>query len=457
MSSYKVFCETDNQWEYFETLYPKEECPINNSHTVKAGSLVNIGPSKKSYNILRSQFENYIISLGTNGESGFNNATEQEKYLCCQHQIGTFDQRLNFTGLDNLILYNEDFIENYNFDYVHNISYISNNGTSGTNSIVNLNGYQLDINEKIHICNVKEIHSNDGLYSLLINKINNKINCYNTAYKIIDNDYILTYYNTYKKQFETVDNGDNFFKIYYLLNDDLYKNITTYYNTPKSYNFKDGVYKRLHPKYTFDRGFLIKCEYFESLQVTKDSFGFYVYNYAYPVVKVNFVYVFGDDEYVHHRHTKREWVMLDGTYSNDVKHVVKVYDGQQGRIEGIRRRSNIMDQIIVETVGLIVMLDPNINTISEAEEVSLPLLNSAISDVNKFKEGDVQPLISFMITYQLPLGTNGGNWLEYVIPNTGGVTIRNYIISKLQGSILEDDIFGDSSIIDEYGDINETF
>ena len=39
---YKVWCETDNQWEYAEGV-PTETCPTNGAHTVKVGSIAITG------------------------------------------------------------------------------------------------------------------------------------------------------------------------------------------------------------------------------------------------------------------------------------------------------------------------------------------------------------------------------------------------------------------------------
>ncbi len=77
--NYKIFCEDDQKWESFDSLMPREVCPINPTHTIRQGSMSLIGESNSDYKVLR---ENLMIQVAT---EGFANLTLEEKEIASSH------------------------------------------------------------------------------------------------------------------------------------------------------------------------------------------------------------------------------------------------------------------------------------------------------------------------------------------------------------------------------------
>jgi len=102
MSKFKIYCETDNQWEHYDSLYPINECPVDSNHIVRNGSLSIDGKSTTSYILLRNLFKNYIISLGTDEDSGFDAASDELKYLCVIHGIASKEKRIAYTNQETV-------------------------------------------------------------------------------------------------------------------------------------------------------------------------------------------------------------------------------------------------------------------------------------------------------------------------------------------------------------------
>lgn len=108
------------------------------------------------------------------------------------------------------------------------------------------------------------------------------------------------------------------------------------------------------------------------------------------------------------------------------------------RNEGIRRRNNIINQLILEVGAMIYLTLPGVTTIQDAEIAALPFLDAVDSDIDKFIKGNLLPLIQTVQTIDLTQGsTSGGNWLDNDVPGAPGVPIRQYIIGSLMGAISE--------------------
>ena len=81
MKKYCVYCETDSKWEYYDTLMPREVCPTNGTHTIRAGSLANVGDSESDYKVLRN---NLMVQVAT---EGFANLTADEKIIASENFV----------------------------------------------------------------------------------------------------------------------------------------------------------------------------------------------------------------------------------------------------------------------------------------------------------------------------------------------------------------------------------
>jgi hypothetical protein len=231
------------------------------------------------------------------------------------------------------------------------------------------------------------------------------------------------------------DNND-FYVLYCLLNKDAEERLGNYSmaNTPKSIDYKKDLKQRLHPKYTFDvHGWLIEAEYFEELTVATDSYGFHIFSYDKPVVKYNASYVSEASGYVAHRTVTRKWYLASGTYSNDAKISFKIYEPLAARTEGRIRRKNLINRLLIDTVGLFIMTSNDLNNVLEAEADAIPFMRDIDGDINAYYEygtkldsqGNPCKLIQSVMSHTY---SRLDNW----VPGTGDtVSIRDFIISRL--------------------------
>ena len=124
---------------------------------------------------------------------------------------------------------------------------------------------------------------------------------------------------------------------------------------------------------------------------------------------------------------------MDGTLSEDSKDTFKVYPPMVARDEARTRRKNLINDLLIKTVGLIIMTSVDLNTVEEAETDALPLLkdiNSAISAYYEYgtkvdSEGNPCQLIQEIAVHPYPR-------LDNYIPGTSNtVTIRMFIMGSL--------------------------
>lgn len=214
------------------------------------------------------------------------------------------------------------------------------------------------------------------------------------------------------------------FKLYQYINPDM---THTNYNPtipPYSIDYKAGLSKRLHQKLTFKKGFLVECEYFSNCEIQTDPVtGINNYVYSDPILKCNMIYTVGTSNYVSHRYVNRTYQTYDNTYTTDTKTTYKIYNALTARNEGIRRRTNITNEIVVNVAGLL-LLTGNASNITEAETLAIPMLSDITLNLNKYINGDTEPLIdqTEVISY---------SWLDDIINTSTSTTIRLYMLSKL--------------------------
>jgi hypothetical protein len=225
--------------------------------------------------------------------------------------------------------------------------------------------------------------------------------------------------------------------IYTLLNSDkkeFNKNPTL---LPSSINYKIDI-EKLHRKLEFKKGVLIKAEYFKNISISTNPYGIEVYTYSTPVLKCEYEYHVDEQSYIHHRFTRRYWAYIDGAYSTEYKEGPKYYTKLDARNEAVRRRTNIVNDILMSTTGLIYTC-PTITTLLDAENASRLLLLEIDGEIDKFTKGISEPIITKITNIDETLYLNGyniGHWLSNLVPNGGGLTIRQLILSKLSEGML---------------------
>lgn len=225
--------------------------------------------------------------------------------------------------------------------------------------------------------------------------------------------------------------------LYHHLSDDALARLggnPDYSITPKSIDYKKDIDMRYHPKFTFDdNGWLTECEYFEDLNVTVNAYGFHVFNFSNPVLKYESSYTQGADGYVQSRTVTRSWFLTSGTYSTDTKTSFKIYEPLTARAEGRRRRQNLINRLLIDTVGLIIMSSGDLSNVSEAEADAVVLMKEVADGISEYYEygtkvdagGNPCKLIQQITgsTY-----SRLDNW----VPGTGDtVDIRTFILGRL--------------------------
>lgn len=224
----------------------------------------------------------------------------------------------------------------------------------------------------------------------------------------------------------------NHFRIYHHLSPDARSKWGSDFKiTPKSIDYKKDLSKSLNPQYIFDQyGFLVQTIYYENVELVQGPIT-PILNYSVPVLKVDIQYFRDTLGYVTHRIVTRSWTLIDGTYSSDTKITTKYYDKLNARTEGRRRRLNLVSNIILETVGLIVMTSPDLNTFEEAEQEGRGILKELGNSISLYYESGA----GTDNENQCPLiqDIQNSTYIRFdnVISTSPYLTIRDYIIMKL--------------------------
>lgn len=115
-------------------------------------------------------------------------------------------------------------------------------------------------------------------------------------------------------------------------------------------------------------------------------------------------------------------LLSDGS-TGYTKNTTKYYTLPEAIDAGETRRSNVITNLKITVLGLI-MAASGVTAIS-AQDLAVPFLNFYTLQVSKYIQGFEDDLKNSI--------NNDTNftWLNLVIPNTGGITIRQYLISEL--------------------------
>lgn len=172
-----------------------------------------------------------------------------------------------------------------------------------------------------------------------------------------------------------------------------------------------GLYK----KRTFDKGELIQVEYYG-----KYNNGSGLYNDL--VVKEERTY-YRVNRMLNRREMKISWYLNDGETVGEIKNTTKYYTLQEAIEAGVTRRNNIITKLKIEVIGILQMAS-GITSI-QAQNLGQVFLDVYYSEIGKFITG-FEDVLKYSIANDIDFV-----WLSLVIPNTGGITIRQYLISEL--------------------------
>lgn len=231
----------------------------------------------------------------------------------------------------------------------------------------------------------------------------------------------------------------NYFKIYNYISDDIYYEDIDIFKQPFSLDYKKDLKIRLHPKYIIDsRGLLEKVIYYEKLETSLDSQGFTQYDFENPILEYSAEYFFNSDSYLDKRIVHRKWYRLDGKLDPNYKESIKIYDGFQSRNEGRRRRQNLINQLLLDTVGLIIITSEDLDTVTQAEADALPLLKETASGISEYYEyGSKEDSNSNPCLLWSQVQNSSFPRLDNVI-DEHGTTIRDFILMRILGDRIDD-------------------
>lgn len=171
--------------------------------------------------------------------------------------------------------------------------------------------------------------------------------------------------------------------------------------------------QHLQRKNTWSKGSLIKVEYFESYN--KET-GIGINKF----IQVDIQYFYDANGQVTHRETTRKWYLSDGVNTGVQTSSVKYYDYSEAVTEGIRRRTNNLNNLKVAIPGLIMQTE--LVDLPTAQQIGIPLFvayGDQFKSYIEVKDPTIQSVISSDANF---------SWLDNDI---GGTTIRQYLINEL--------------------------
>jgi hypothetical protein len=124
------------------------------------------------------------------------------------------------------------------------------------------------------------------------------------------------------------------------------------------------------------------------------------------------------NEMVYMRKLDIYWYLDDDT-TGTTKHTTKYYTQAESLAVGERRRRNCITNLKIDSIGLIMMASGV--TQQEAEEIGWLFLKEFTPEINIYIEGVESPLMTTLMT------TQNHGWLDFEIPNTGGILVRQYL------------------------------
>lgn len=196
----------------------------------------------------------------------------------------------------------------------------------------------------------------------------------------------------------------------------LYEHITDTIDStvfPGHIDYKTGLNKRLHPVHELTKGELQKTTYYAVTDGT---------TFVDPVLQVTFVWHRDANGFCLRRDSTINYYMNDGSLSTENKYMEKHYNEQESIDEGRRRRRNIVNDINLTVVGLMQMTITD-KTDEEILQLGRDWYATNKNDIDNFVETSEQTIrgkILSDVTW----------WMNNIVPNTGGLTIRQIVYSK---------------------------
>ena len=229
-----------------------------------------------------------------------------------------------------------------------------------------------------------------------------------------------------------------YYKIYSLMTEDNMSRHLDWTISPHSLNYKTGLCTKLQPNYNFDiKGNLVNAIYYKYIE--RDDMG--NIEYFEPIMEYNCDYIYNDNGYCTHRLVERKWMLSNGLWSDDIKISRKEYDRLKSREIGVRRRKNIISNLLLEVGFFILMTEDNVNTINEAELTAMTFMAMVGGALSVYYEsGNKRDLVSGSYPLETLIINSTNSWMENkldgLVPGFEGRSIRDYSLYRInEGNI----------------------
>lgn len=216
----------------------------------------------------------------------------------------------------------------------------------------------------------------------------------NLTYEEIE---ILNMYNLY-----------DYFKIYDKIND---PSVIIGQHPPVDIDYDLLGYNK---KRTFNKGELERVEYYEKFNQTANTFTNKVVEEIRTYYRIN--------QMLSRREMTINWLLSNNT-TGYTKTTTKYYTMIEAIQAGETRRSNLISDLKIDVIGLIMMASGA--TSIQAQFAGTPFLSTYAIEISKYIQGFEQQLKDAIANDVLY------SWMNLTIPNTGGITIRQYLIGEL--------------------------
>jgi len=164
----------------------------------------------------------------------------------------------------------------------------------------------------------------------------------------------------------------------------------------------------------FNKGELERVEYYENYTLSATTFSVKTVEEIRTYNRIN--------QMLSSRVMSINWILSDDT-TGFTKNTVKYYTPIEAIQAGETRRSNLISNLKITVIGILMQFSGASSII--AQQVGTPFLDKYSIDIAKYIQGYEQQLKDAIDA------DDEFNWLNLVIPNTGGITVRQYLISEL--------------------------
>jgi len=187
---------------------------------------------------------------------------------------------------------------------------------------------------------------------------------------------------------------------------------TEFYVPPFDYNYN---ILGLSKKRTFTKGQLEQIDYYGYM----DSGGTYQ-----DLILTEYREFYRKDRMVYLRKMHVDWYLEDDTVGAH-KTTLKYYSPEESLKLGERRRRNVISDMKISCIGLLQAISGL--TQIEATMQGMGFLAMITTEITQYIEGIEDPLKTKVMT----CSEAGCEWLDGEIPNTGGITVRQYLYSNV--------------------------